>query len=120
MPSTLETPHGVPDTPAVRDALADPSTLVRAARDGDQGWSEPYGGPEGVAALTSAIRDHLTAQAQEMTSLRAVAVGELLRDRSLSAVGKALGISKQAVHKINNEAAKGSSKFTRLLAEGLW
>lgn len=113
-------PPDVPDTPAVQAALADHTLLIQAAHNGVPGWSEPYGGPAGVAALAGTIRDHLTAQAQEMASLRSAAVAELLRDRSLSAVGTALGISKQAVHKINSDAMKGSRSSTRLLAEGLW
>lgn len=118
MQIALPVPDGVPDTPEVRAVLADYSLLLQAARSGRPQWSAPYGGPKGVAVLAVLIRDHLTSQAQQAASLRAVAIGELLRDQSLSAVGAALGISKQAVHKANRDALSGA--FAPLLAEGLW
>lgn len=108
----------LPDTPAVRAALMDPDSLLAAAAAGGKGWADAYGGPEGVALLADEIRRQLDRQARQVAELRAVAVAELLRDRSLASAGKLLGIGKTAVHKINRSAL--GSTYERLLKKGQW
>lgn len=120
MPIPLSSGRNIPDTPEVRAALDDPWLLVKAATGNGPGWSEPYGGPEGVALLATEIRERLDVQARAIAELRSVAVAELLRDQSLSAVGKVLGIGKTAVHKIVNEVSKRPHNYRHLLAEGKW
>lgn len=111
-------PGPLPDTPEVHAALADPDVLLRAACQAAAGWSEPFGGPQGVALLTAEIRRQLDEKANEVSSLRSAAVAEMLRDQSLSTVGKLLGIGKTAVDKINKKAL--GSDFKHLVAKGTW
>ncbi|MGO1971855.1 MAG: hypothetical protein ACTH2Q_02750 [Propionibacteriaceae bacterium] len=120
MTSPATSARPLPDRPAVLAALKEPWRLVEAARTGGQAWSEPYGGPEGVAVLATEIRDQLERQVRAVAELRAVAVAELLRDRSLSDVGSVLGIGKTAVHKINREVATRPHAYGHLLLGGQW
>ena len=75
-----------------------PALLADASEPCD-GWSDQYGGPEGVATLAFELQENLRRQSQHLAALRAAAIRELLRTRSLAEVGRMLGISKQAVSK---------------------
>ena len=110
----------VPNTAEVRAALEDPIGFLAIAAAGANGWSEPYGGPAGVALLSGHIRDWMDQQSHAFSALRAVAVAELVRDESLAGVGRILGVTKSAVDRINKEVARKPSPFINLLAEGTW
>lgn len=98
----------------------DPLELLRAAQDAGPGWSAAYGGPEGVAVLAEAARQAVMAQAGDLAALRRVAIAELCRDRHLADIGRSLGISKAAVHKLHREVDRQPHELDRLLSEGIW
>jgi hypothetical protein len=100
-------------------ASTDWRALLGAAAAAAPGWSTPYGGPEGVAVLAAELRRQLDDEARLLSALRAVAVAELLRERSMANVGESLGISKAAVQKINAAAGR-RGPFYNLLASGDW
>ena len=68
----------------------------------EPGWSEPFGGPRGVALLAPALQEAALAEIGSISRVRSMAIRELLNTHSLAEVAKMLGISKQAV----SQAAK--------------
>ena len=93
----------------IAEVLADPEPFLDAAANGEPGWSAAYGGPDGVAVITGRLRDHLRDKQRQVASLRAAAVATMLRDRSLAAVGRLLGVGKTAVHKVHQEGIASSA-----------
>ncbi|WP_432840079.1 hypothetical protein [Dactylosporangium sp. CA-092794] len=83
----------------VRAALADGGdALYAAARTGEPGWAEEFGGPLAVALLAaevSAFASHLNSRAAR---LRSLAVNQLLDDLSAVTVAEHLGVSRQKVY----------------------
>lgn len=96
---------GVNHEPSIIDAvLSDPTEFLEAVERGGPGWSDPYGGPEGVARIAGRLRDQAKEQQRRYGAIRATAIAALLQDRSLTSVAKALGVSKSAVHKTHRES----------------
>ena len=48
---------------AENEPAADPGQLLREVANADEGWSERYGGPEGIARWTLNLQDALKEQA---------------------------------------------------------
>ncbi len=72
--------------------------LYAAARTGEDGWADPYGGVRAVAVLAaevSALMSHLVARA---ASVRGVCVDALLDEYSAVTVAGALGVARQKVY----------------------
>ncbi|MGI6797751.1 hypothetical protein [Gordonia sihwensis] len=108
----------LPNTEQVRAALSNPQRLLEDAAAATPGWSAPYGGPDGVAVLSGMLRHELDALAREISSLRTVAIAEMLREDSLATAGRKLGLGRTGVHKLSSQARK--SRFVSLLTKGLW
>lgn len=75
-------------------------SLHAAAAAGAEGWAEDFGGPLAVALLAaevSALAAHLNSRA---SSVRALAVNNLLDDYSAVTVAASLGVSRQKVYEI--------------------
>lgn len=85
----------------VAEALADGGdALYSAARSGEPGWAERFGGPLAVALLAAevgALTSHLTFRA---SSVRALAVEALLEELSAISVAASLGVSRQKIYDI--------------------
>lgn len=74
--------------------------LYAAATGGAADWAEPFGGPLAVALLAAevgALTAHLTSRS---STIRAIAVDELLDDFSAVTVAGRLGVSRQKVYDI--------------------
>lgn len=74
--------------------------LFAAAAGGKEGWADPFGGALAAALLAAevgALTAHLTSRA---SSVRALAVSELLDDFSAITVATRLGVSRQKVYGI--------------------
>ena len=69
-------PSDVTAVPAevVAEVLRDPPGFLAAAAEASPGWAVRYGGPEGVAQLTSALHDHLAQLTKSNAELRAATV----------------------------------------------
>lgn len=93
---------------AVAGALADGGdALYAAARSGDPGWAERFGGQLAAALLAAevgALTAHLTSRA---SAVRAAAVGVLLEDFSAVSVAASLGVSRQKVYEIARAQREG-------------
>ena len=87
---------------AENEPAADPGQFLREVANADEGWSERYGGPEGIARWTLNLQDALKEQASDLAAVRTAAIREMLTTRSLADVAQALGVSEQAVSKAAN------------------
>lgn len=109
----------------VDQVVENPRGFFEAARQGAPGWAEPYGGPEGVAQLTSVILTELADMTRSARELRTATVA-LLRTHQhlrLAEIGEQLGISAQAARKILiiPEGAKVRvTRFKHLLTPEGW
>lgn len=117
---TDTSPKPPPGVDLPYDSRPDPLELLQAAHAAEPGWSEPFGGPEGVAVLAELARQAVMRQAGDLAALRRVAIAEWCRTSTPPEIGRALGISRNAVHKLNNEVARQPHDLNRLLWEGLW
>lgn len=125
--SSME-PADVTAVPAdvVAEVLRDPSGFLDAAAKAAPGWSVRYGGPEGVAQLTSVLEDHLTRLRTLNTAVRDATVVYLRNYPKLSfvAIGRLLGASKSLTQKILDRAAGGATteawRFAHLESPDSW
>lgn len=74
-----------------------PADLIAAATSGQPGWSEPWGGPMGVARAAVAAQEQLNDLSQQIAALRAAALQHELEHRSLAEVARELDVTKQAL-----------------------
>lgn len=113
-------PADVTAVPAdvVAEVLSDPTTFLQAAAQATPGWAARYGGPEGVAQLTSVLHDHLA----ELTKLNAeLRLSTLLYLRkpgrwSFAELGELLGVSRQTVQRTMARANDGDQAAPRRFA----
>ena len=121
-------PADVTAVPAevVADVLRDPSGFLAAAAEAAPGWATRYGGPEGVAQLTSALHDHLAQLTKSNAELRAATVVYLRTHPKLSllTIARLLGVTKGAVQHVMRRAEEDSTRasgtFARLESPGAW
>lgn len=85
----METP---PRTPA-------PHEFLRHIEHPEPGWSEAYGGPQGVAALCADLQAELIRQSEQIASVRVAAIRQMLTTRTGVDVAHTLGVSKSAISK---------------------
>ena len=78
---------------AENEPAADPGQFLREVANADEGWSERYGGPEGIARWTLNLQDALKEQASDLAAVRTAAIREMLTTRSLADIAQALGVS---------------------------
>lgn len=109
----------------VAEVLRDPATFLAAAAEAAPGWSVRYGGPEGVAQLTSALHEHLAQLTQSNAALRGAAVLHLATHRKvqLLTIAQLLGVTKGAVNHVIRRAELGASRefgFAKLEAPDAW
>ena len=85
----------------VREAIDDfGAEMFAAATGGAADWAKPFGGPLAVALLAAevgAFTAHLTSRS---STIRAIAVDELLDEFSAVTVAGRLGVSRQKVYDI--------------------
>jgi hypothetical protein len=91
-----------PGPDRVRRVLEDGGdALYAAARSGEPGWADRFGGPLAAALLAaevSAFAAHLNSRG---SAVRALAVDALLDDYSAITVASRLGVSRQKVYEIS-------------------
>lgn len=109
----------------VAEVLRDPAGFLAAAAEAAPGWSVRYGGPEGVAQLTSALHEHLAALTQSNAALRGATVLYLHTHRKLQllTIARLLGVTKGAVNHVIRRAEVDSAResgFTKLESPGAW
>lgn len=63
-----------------------------------EGWSETFGGVDGVIGAASVAQEALAQISARLASVRVSAIREQLRTESGGAIGKRHNISRQAVH----------------------
>ena len=61
---------------AENEPAADPGQFLREVANADEGWSERYGGPEGIARWTLNLQDALKEQASDLAAVRTAAIRE--------------------------------------------
>ena len=59
---------------AENEPAADPGQFLREVANADEGWSERYGGPEGIARWTLNLQDALKEQASDLAAVRTAAI----------------------------------------------
>lgn len=92
---------GVPPE-VVAEVLRDPGKFLADATAAAPGWSSRYGGPEGVAQLTSALHEHLAKLTERNAELRGVTVLYLYRHAKVQmpTIARLLGVTKGAVNHV--------------------
>lgn len=83
-----------------------PEQFLRALETVGAGWSKPLGGPEGVALLMGQFQQHLSSLSEQIAAVRASAITELLKTRSVVEVAQIFGVSRAAIYK-----AAGATKW---------
>lgn len=86
------------DTPT-EDATHSPETFLAEVEHLQPGWSDTYGGPEGVATLCADLQTELVRQSEKIAAIRNAAIRQMLTTRSGVEVAKTLGVSKSAISK---------------------
>lgn len=87
------------DTPPTTDATRSPEEFLALIEQVEPGWSDEYGGPEGVAALCAELQTELVRQSEKIAAIRVAAIRQMLTTKSGVEVAAELGISKSAVSK---------------------
>lgn len=116
-------PADVTAAPAevVAEVLRDPSGFLAAATEAAPGWSTRYGGPQGVAQLTSVLHDRLA----ELTKLNAdlrTSTLIYLRSQEHMSLGKLaglLGVTRSAVQ-VASRRRDEAGAFAQLESPGGW
>ena len=90
---------------AYEGAFVPPQEFLRDVQNAAPGWSEKYGGPEGVALLAASLQAVLAEQSETIASVRAAAIKEQLKTRSGVDVAKSYGLSKSAISRISKMPA---------------
>ena len=114
------------DAAARRALFSQAESLLAAAAEAAPGWASRYGGPEGVAQLTSALHDHLAQLTKTNAELRAATVVYLRTHPGLSllTIARLLGVTKGAVQHVmrraQEDSTRGSGTFARLETPGAW
>lgn len=95
----------------VAEVLRDPPGFLAAAAEAAPGWSVRYGGPEGVAQLTSVLNEHLSQLTKLNAAVRAATVVYLRTHPKLSllTIARLLGVTKGLVQKIMRRAEGDST-----------
>ena len=108
-------PHRAPDDPArdrlrrwttptvVADVLADSGAGLLAQLDGrpvERDWTAECGGPLGAVLVLAEVDAAASALRSAVAATRARVLADLVLDHSLVDLAAALGISRQALHKI--------------------
>lgn len=88
----------------VTDVPPTPQELLSCAVSADPGWSDPYGGPQGVERHCAQMIEDLTRQAAQLGELRAFAMAETLKTHSVAEVAARLGVTRQAVERVAKRA----------------
>ena len=110
----------------VADVLHDPPGFLAAAAEAAPGWANRYGGPEGVAQLTSVLHNHLAQLTKSNAELRAATVVYLRTHPRLSllTIARLLGVTKGAVQHVIRRAEEDSTRtsgtFARLESPPGW
>lgn len=102
----------------VAEVLRDPATFLDAAAKAEPGWSDRYGGPEGVAQLTIVLHDHLAELTKRNADLRTSTLIYLRTQANLSLakLGELLGMSRQRVGVASRRADDGADPTARPFA----
>lgn len=114
-------PHEV-----VAEVLRDPATFLDAAANATPGWSDRYGGPEGVAQLTIVLHDQLAELTKRNADLRTSTLIYLRTQakQSLANLGELLGMSRQRVgvasRRTDDGAEQTARPFTHLESSDGW
>lgn len=87
------------DTPPTTDATHSPEEFLALIEQVEPGWSDEYGGPEGIAALCAELQTELVRQSEKIAAIRVAAIRQMLTNRSGVEVAEALGVSKSAISK---------------------
>lgn len=113
-------PADVTAAPAevVAEVLRDPATFLDAAAKADPGWSDRYGGPEGVAQLTIVLHDHLAELTKRNADLRTSTLVYLRTQANLSLakLGELLGMSRPRVSLASRRTDDGADPTARPFA----
>jgi len=105
-------------TEVVAEVLRDPMGFLDAAAQAAPGWSEPYGGPEGVAQLTSVLHARLAQLTKLNADLRISTLVYLRTQARLpfARLGELLGITRQRVQLTLKAAVEATQETPRRFA----
>lgn len=88
----MEAPPNTPEGISPEKFLAEVETA-------EPGWSEAYGGPQGVAKHIAGLQAELVRQSERLAAIRVAAIRQLLTERTGVEVAASLGVSKSAISK---------------------
>lgn len=83
------------------DLFSSPQDFLQKVPELQEGWSQPYGGPQAVAEKMVEFQQLLAVQSDQIAAVRASAINELLRTHSGAEVARLFGISRQVVKKVS-------------------
>lgn len=78
---------------------ASPEAFLAEIEHAEPGWSEVYGGPQGVAAHVAELQAEVFRTSEKLAAIRVAAIRQMLTTQSGVEVAAELGISKSAVSK---------------------
>lgn len=100
--------------------LAAIDRLLTAARSGAAGWSNDFGGPEGVALAADLAAELTTRLTTDLLSLRTAALAQMLEEESLRAIARRTGINRSTISKSHRAWFPELSAFPHLKDEESW
>jgi hypothetical protein len=94
--------YGMAETEKTRpgDPHTSPEAFLAALETQPEGWSEDFGGPEGVARLMTEHQQRLGEQSARLAEVRNSAVTEMLKTRSGAEVARTFGLSRSLISKL--------------------
>lgn len=78
-----------------------PQDLINDLKNPQPGWSQKYGGPEGIITHTKNLQQELAQQSQTIAALRTTALQELLKTKTGAEVARDYGLTRSAITKLN-------------------
>ncbi len=80
-----------------------PEEFVDLVARAEPGWSDRFGGPAGVVALTERLQDQLESTSAHIADVRVAALRELLSTRTGSEVAAITGVPRLALHALRRK-----------------
>lgn len=76
-----------------------PEQFLAEVEHAEPGWSEAYGGPQGVAAHVAELQAEVFRISERLAAVRVAAIRQMLTTQSGVEVAATLGVSKSAISK---------------------
>lgn len=96
------------------------AALLEIAKDGDPGWSNAYGGTQGVALAADLAAELGAELTRDALSLRTAAVAQMLEVDSVRGVEARTGLNRSTISRANRAWWPEATPFAHLTDKESW